>query len=140
MSIVNVNFNNITGKIKPMHAVNNGPIKGGYEQVRSNFDDFKAAKIPYVRNHDASFCSAYGGAHTVDVHMIFPDFDADVNDPASYDFYYTDKKTQKVYNLNYTIDGKPVAVDLAMLYSLLNAEKPQAIILTEKKESETDKE
>ena len=56
------------------------------------------------------------------------------------DFYYTDKKTQKVYNLNYTIDGKPVAVDLAMLYSLLNAEKPQAIILTEKKESETDKE
>ena len=56
------------------------------------------------------------------------------------DFYYTDKKTQKLYNLNYTIDGKPVAVDLAMLYSLLNAEKPQAIILTEKKESETDKE
>ena len=54
------------------------------------------------------------------------------------DFYYTDKKTQKVYNLNYTKDGKPM--DLAMLYSLLNAEKPQAIILTEKKESETDKE
>ena len=96
MSIVNVNFNNIIGKIKPMHAVNNGPIKGGYEQVRSNFDDFKAAKIPFVRNHDASFCSSYGGEHTVDVHAIFPNFDADPYDPASYDFFYTDKYTRTI--------------------------------------------
>ena len=96
MSIVNVNFNNIIGKIKPMHAVNNGPIKGGYEQVRSNFDDFKAAKIPFVRNHDASACFTYSAGHAVDVHWIFPNFDADVNDPASYDFYYTDLYTQTI--------------------------------------------
>ena len=96
MSIVNVNFNNIIGKIKPMHAVNNGPVKGGYEQVRSNFDDFKAAKIPYVRNHDASACFTYSAGHAVDVHWIFPNFDADVNDPASYDFYYTDLYTQTI--------------------------------------------
>ena len=26
MNNINVNFNNICGKIKPMHAVNNGPV------------------------------------------------------------------------------------------------------------------
>ena len=96
MSVVNVNFNQVIGKIKPMHAVNNGPIKSGYEQHRSNFEEFKAAKIPFVRNHDASFCAAYGGEHTVDVHAIFPNFDADPYDPASYDFFYTDQYTRTI--------------------------------------------
>lgn len=96
MSMVNVKFNDVTGKIKAMHGVNNGPIIGRSEQVRGNFSEFKAAKIPYVRNHDASFCSAYGGEHTVDVHAIFPNFDADPYDPASYDFTYTDIYTKSI--------------------------------------------
>ena len=33
--------------------------------------------------------------HLVDVHMIFPDFDADENDPANYDFHYTDEHTME---------------------------------------------
>ena len=90
MSIIKTNFNNIIGKIKPMHAVNNGPCVAGNDQKRGNQDDYKAARIPYARNHDASFYSGYGGDHTVDVHLIFRDFDADENDPASYDFACTD--------------------------------------------------
>ncbi|MBO4734641.1 MAG: hypothetical protein J5662_09210, partial [Clostridia bacterium] len=39
----------------------------------------------------ASFCSAYGGEHTVDVHAIFPDFGADPYDENSYDFACTDE-------------------------------------------------
>ena len=89
--VINVDYSDKVGPIKRMNAVNNGPLMVGKEQNRSNYDEFKAAKFPYVRNHDASFCDNYGGEHTVDVHSIFPDFDKDVNDPASYDFFYTDK-------------------------------------------------
>ncbi len=83
------------GKIKPMHAVNNGPcISYGTD----NSERFKAAGIPYARNHDASFASNYGGAHTVDISAIFPDFDADVNSPESYDFACTDKYVSECFD------------------------------------------
>jgi len=90
MSRVSVDFAKKQGPVKPMHAVNNGPITAGCEQHRANFDAYKAAGFPYARNHDASFCADYGGEHTVDVHAIFPDFSADPYDPASYDFVCTD--------------------------------------------------
>lgn len=91
MSTITVDFSERLGKIKPMHAVNNGPVhKFSVHQRISNLDAFIEAGIPYARNHDASFCAAYGGNHTVDVNFIFPDFDADPTDPASYDFACTD--------------------------------------------------
>lgn len=92
MNNINVNFNDISGKIKPMHAVNNGPVHrlGDVEQKSSNLEDFKALGIPAVRNHDASFELCYGGEHSVDVHRIFPDFDKDPYDENSYDFDLTD--------------------------------------------------
>ena len=97
MCNVTVDFEKVVGKIKPMHAVNNGPSKRTLtDQVRSNFLEYKQAGIPYARNHDAAFCSSYGGEHTVDIHMIFPDFDADVNDPASYDFIPTDDYCENI--------------------------------------------
>lgn len=96
MNQVSVDFSTTSGKMKPMHAINNGPVVAGYEQIRSNFDTFKALMIPFVRNHDASFCEDYGGEHTVDVHAIFPNFDADPEDPDSYDFFYTDQYTKQI--------------------------------------------
>lgn len=90
MQKVLVDLSNRTGTIKPMHAVNNGPIPGSSVRGTSNAAYFRDAYIPYVRNHDASFCASYGGEHTVDVENIFRDFDADENDPASYDFTLTD--------------------------------------------------
>ena len=91
MKTVSVNFANSTGKVKPMHAVNNGPVyKFAEDQRITNLPAFIEAGIPYARNHDASFCATYGGNHTVDVNFIFPDFDADPYDPASYDFIWTD--------------------------------------------------
>lgn len=78
-----------------MHAVNNGPLSKKKDQIRDNFDSYTALKIPYARNHDASFCADYGGCHTVDVHYIFPDFNAPVNDPSSYDFTLTDLYIQR---------------------------------------------
>ncbi len=97
MSNVKVNFNKEIGKIKVMHAVNNGPcVANGSEQTRGNQDTFKACRIPYARTHDASFHAGYGGNHTVDVNFIFTDFDADVNDPNSYDFACTDKYMKQI--------------------------------------------
>lgn len=78
---------------KRMNAVNNGPVhkRHASDQALGNLPAYRAARIPFARNHDASYCAAYGAEHTVDVSAIFPCFDADENDPASYDFACTDE-------------------------------------------------
>jgi len=79
------------GAVKPMHAVNNGPSvkKPGGDQKNGNFNDYKALRIPFARTHDSINCVS-GGAHTCDINAVFPDFDADENDPKNYDFVFTD--------------------------------------------------
>lgn len=81
------------GTFKRMNAVNNGPVhkRHATDQYVDNLAAYRAAKIPFARNHDASFCPSYGGAFTVDISAVFPRFEADVNDPASYDFACTDE-------------------------------------------------
>ncbi len=89
MNTLHIDFSKNIGTIKPMHSVNNGPA-GSYCRGTSNLQLFRNAKIPYIRNHDASFYSGYGGEHTVDVHAIFKNFDADETIPESYSFEATD--------------------------------------------------
>ena len=96
MKTINVDFSTTLGKIKPMNAVNNGP-SGSSERGTTSFPAYKALEIPYARNHDASFYSAYGGEHTVDVHRSFRNFDADENDPKNYIFEPTDMYTKNIY-------------------------------------------
>ncbi len=92
MDEIKLHFAEELGAIRPMHAVNNGPVYKFTEDQRiTNIDAFRDAGIPYARTHDASFYSSYGGEHTIDVHAIFPDFSKDENDPASYDFVLTDE-------------------------------------------------
>ena len=90
MSTLNIRFSEAIGRMKPMHAVNNAPVRARKSQCRGNFDAFKAAKIPYARTHDASLSEIYGSQHVMDVHCIFPDFSRDPDDPAAYDFVNTD--------------------------------------------------
>ena len=102
------------GPIKPMNAVNNGPVKAGRSQQRENFSTYKAARIPFARTHDSINCVA-GGAHTCDITAVFPDFSADVNDPASYDFVFTDTYLKRIreagtevfFRLGQTIEHGP---------------------------------
>ena len=92
MTNIKVNFDRIVTDMKPMHAVNNGPVhKFAADQRISNLEYYAAAGIPFARTHDAAFFATYGGEHTVDVHAVFPDFDKDPHDPASYDFQLTDE-------------------------------------------------
>ena len=104
------------GAIKPMHAVNNGPSvkKPGGDQKAGNFEDYKAARIPFARTHDSVNCVP-GGAHTCDINAIFPDFEADENDPKNYDFVFTDHYldnirragTEVFFRLGQTIEHGP---------------------------------
>jgi hypothetical protein len=89
---VTVNPESVVGAIKPMNAVNNGPIPSDFYsgQKRCNFVDYRAAHIPYARTHDANLAYEYGAPHVVDVSALFPDFDADENNPTNYDFVCTD--------------------------------------------------
>ena len=97
MSNVFVDFNISCGEIKQMHGVNNGPVKASTtHQSLGNFEAFKAARIPYARTHDASFCPEYGGEHAVDIHAVFPDFSKNPRDPDSYDFTLTDDYIQNI--------------------------------------------
>ena len=110
MASIQVNFDNVTGKIKPMHAVNNMPTLPN--NSANDWDGkMKAAHIPYGRLHDTG--GAFGGAHYVDIPNIFPNFDADENDPASYDFAFTDVLMERMvksgvmpyYRLGVTIEN-----------------------------------
>ena len=81
-----VDFSNIIGKIKPMHAVGQPPFLNPH-----NADHFKYltdASIPYSRLHDVG--GPYGSFRYVDIPNIFRDFDADETNPESYDFVFTD--------------------------------------------------
>lgn len=72
-----------------MHGVNSGPFQGS--SGLGDKDTFKEAGFPYVRNHDSSCSLFYFGERSNDVAFIFPNFDADENDPDNYDFHYTDR-------------------------------------------------
>ena len=90
---VMVDFAVDCGPVKPMNAVNNGPVGLDGTSLGSqhgNFATFKAAHIPYARTHDTSEYIVYGGDHCIDISAVFPNFDADENNPKSYDFAVTD--------------------------------------------------
>jgi hypothetical protein len=115
-ALVTVDLGKEIRPVKPMNAVNNGPAvkKPGGDQVRGNFEDYKAARIPFARTHDSINCVA-GGAHTCDINAIFRNFDADENDPKNYDFVFTDHYldnirragTEVFFRLGQTIEHGP---------------------------------
>ena len=100
------------GPVKVMNAVNNGPSKARADQSRGNFADYRALRIPYARTHD-SINQATSNGHTVDISAVFPNFDADENDPKNYDFAYTDRfletilaaGTEPFFRLGQTIEN-----------------------------------
>lgn len=101
-----VDFAQAAGEIKPLHGVNNSPVQYG-DEIKS----FREAGIPFARLHDTA--GAFGGTHFVDIPNVFPDFDADPSDPASYDFAFTDayikslvsSGTAVFYRLGVTIEN-----------------------------------
>lgn len=74
--------------VKPMNAANNLP-----HYCIDRYDAYmRKLRTPYIRTHDARFMNS----HLVDIPALFPDFSADENDPASYDFAFTDVYLKKM--------------------------------------------
>ena len=95
MNKVLVDFSKNAGKVKDFNCINNGPAGSVVRKV-SNFPSYERAHIPYARLHDSAFSTLYGGEYSVDVHRVFPNFDADENDPESYLFGPTDAYLEKI--------------------------------------------
>ena len=103
-------FNNIYGNIKPVHGVNNASRQTDYGPLLPAFVDLH---VPFSRLHDTG--GTYGGTHYVDIANVFPDFSADADDPASYDFTLTDcyirplveAGIKVMYRLGATIEHEP---------------------------------
>lgn len=86
MKNIFVDFKKTGAKIKPLHGVNNGVLNRGCQIDTSEY--FKELGVPYARFHDTEY--PFGSGNFIDINCIFKDFDADVNDPASYNFALTD--------------------------------------------------
>ncbi len=108
MANIKIDFNNITGKIKPMHGVGQPPF-GGVDF--SMFKYLKDAGIPHSRLHDVG--GVYALNRFVDIPNIFRDFSASAYDPMSYDFVFTDllikalmeNGVEPVFRLGVTIEN-----------------------------------
>lgn len=118
MSSFNVVTDKIIGKIKPMHAVNNGPLGG---PASGKWELMKEAGIPFARLHDTG--GAYGGHVYVDIANVFRNFDADASNPENYDFAFTDwlmkslvdNGAEPFYRLGSTI-GTPTGLNLITFF------------------------
>lgn len=107
---IKVDFSRVCGKIKPLHGFNNSSRKTDYGDV---LPDFLTLHPPIVRLHDTG--GKYGGSHYVDIPNIFPDFSADADNPANYDFTLTDCYIKPLieagirimYRLGVTIEHEP---------------------------------
>lgn len=85
MQRITVDFEKKIGVIKPFHAVNNAPLLGINTSL---FHYLKDAGVPYSRLHDTG--GPYGQNRYVDIENIFHNFEADPENPKSYDFAFTD--------------------------------------------------
>lgn len=87
---VTVDFNKKVGKMKPMHAVNNGPIVGSVRGMGNDKYFVEAGPLRAAARQRVLF-ALRAASTSVDVHRIFRNFDADENDPKSYVFKPTDR-------------------------------------------------
>ena len=105
---IKTDFTRALGPVKAMHAVGQPP----FPHMSPDYLHYLTeAHIPYSRLHDVG--GMFGGNMYVDIPNIFRDFSADENDPASYDFGFTDELlkaldkhgVQPVYRLGVTIEN-----------------------------------
>ena len=111
MARITVNTAQAVKKMKPMHGGGQPPVISSAKNTYFHY--LTEAGIPYSRLHDVSSEGKY-----VDIPNIFRDFDADENDPASYDFTFTDHLLRQLaeagvepyYRLGTTIENASVNV------------------------------
>lgn len=82
----------VLGPVKPMNAGNNAPSIVGTNEKFCNWnsgDAFADLEVPMSRTHDSRY-AIHPPGRLNDLALVFPDFEADENDPKNYDFELTD--------------------------------------------------
>ena len=110
MTKITVDFTKKVKPMKPVHAVGQPPLLGWTND--SMFHFLTEAGIPYSRLHDVG--GPFGGGRYVDIPNVFRNFDADPDDPDSYDFTWTDPlitslvkaNVEPYYRLGVTIENE----------------------------------
>ena len=93
---INVDFSARTGKlVQPLHGFNSGPMTKVFTYDARPL--FVEGGFPLVRLHDCEY--PYGSGEFIDIPCIFKNFDADENDPASYNFGNTDEYIRQCLNV-----------------------------------------
>ena len=86
MASITVDLSKSIKKMKPMHGGGQPPVVSSAKPT--HFHYLTEAGIPYSRLHDVG--GSFGGGKYADIPNLFRNFDADENDPANYDFTFTD--------------------------------------------------
>ena len=71
-NVIRIDFDHTVGEMKPVHCIGRMPE---YEVDSEINRVFTEANMPSCRTHDI---------HATDIHNIFPDFSADVDDESAY--------------------------------------------------------
>ncbi len=93
---VSVDFGKRCGRVKPLHCINGAPRSGGYGLRYDFTDEFVEIGVPCVRTDLPA--GEYGFNQFINVHAIFPDFDADEQLEESYNFHPTDLYLASIKN------------------------------------------
>ena len=94
MQTLYADFGRQIGKIKEVNGVNNGPLTARF--TIDHTQDFREVRIPYSRLHDTE--GSMGSGEFVNIHCVFPDFNADPELETSYRFEYTDLYLKAIQN------------------------------------------
>jgi len=82
---ISVDFSQTAGSFRLLHGINKGPLVGG--GLIDLTEEQRSLGIPHNRLHDCH----WPNPDVVDIHAIFPNPNADSEDPANYDFRMTDE-------------------------------------------------
>ena len=93
---IRIDFNKKSGRIKPLNCINGGPRSGGYDLPFDFSDEFSEMGVPLVRTVGSA--GEYGLNQYINIHCIFPDFDADEELEESYNFLPTDLYLASIRN------------------------------------------
>ncbi len=124
--VITVDFDKKCGRIKPVNSINGGPRSGGCDLPYDMSEEFSEMAIPFVRTSTTK--GEYGFNQFINVHCIFPDFDADPELEESYNFLPTDL---------YLASIKSVGADI--LYRLGESVEPYAKKMFNKAPSDPEK-
>jgi xylan 1,4-beta-xylosidase len=99
-SLIKVDCREALGNIRSLQGVNDGPVP--WNQAYDFSAYYRDMGVNWVRLHDlhgpiGDWDGEWVGA--VDIHRVFPDFNADADNPENYDFARTDMHIQSIRDM-----------------------------------------